>query len=304
MTPQLVVGIRSDDSASRDAVALGADLARLWGADVVLTGAWASPLGAGDTLYSGVVRKEIERELRVLRQAVPEDVYVTTEVRGSTSISRALHRASEAHHAEMLVLGPVHGKVTAPDAAAHNLLTVVHDAPSAVAVAPKGYRNHPRSDVSVMAAWDGSEESRLALETSVSLALAMEGSLRLVHVVETPLVALSRGLSGDPRFSDWMKTQVARGREILEAGVAAVAERVPVRAELAEGLPEVELARAARDDRFAVVGSRGYGSVRRSVLGSTSAGLLELARIPVIVCPRTTQVPHTVADPATELASV
>ena len=36
MTPQLVVGIRSDDAASQDAVALGADLARLWGADLIL----------------------------------------------------------------------------------------------------------------------------------------------------------------------------------------------------------------------------------------------------------------------------
>ena len=97
-------------------------------------------------------------------------------------------------------------------------------------------------------------------------------------------------------------------RDRLATESACVGDEVhgdrPGRLDLAEGLPETELARAAQDDRLAVVGSRSYGSVRRSVLGSTSAGLLELARVPVIVCPRTTQVPHTMAEPASELAAI
>jgi nucleotide-binding universal stress UspA family protein len=303
VTPKLVVGIRSDDVQAEDAVALGVDLARLWNAHLVLTGAWASPLGAGDALYAGVVCSEIERELEQLRKKIPDDVFVTTEVRGSTSISRALHRAAEVHHAEMLVLGPVREELPYVGASpAH--LTVIHDAPTAVAVAPAGYRAHPRDSGSVMAAWDGSDESRLALEASVGLAIAIAGTLHLVHVVETPLITLGHGVLNDSRLGEWMSGQLARGRELLASGVKAVSGRVPVRSELREGLPDAQLAEAGLGDRFIVVGSRGYGAVRRSVLGSTSAGLLARADAPVLVCPRSTPVPHVLADEPVEPAVV
>lgn len=46
------------------------------------------------------------------------------------------------------------------------------------------------------------------------------------------------------------------------------------------------LADAAADADLLVVGSRGYGPLRRVLLGSTSAGLVRSARCPVLVYPR------------------
>ena len=65
-----------------------------------------------------------------------------------------------------------------------------------------------------------------------------------------------------------------------------VAGRVPVTTEVRNGPSGHELAAATHDCSLVVTGSRGYGALRRLVLGSTTADLLRGATVPVLILPR------------------
>jgi nucleotide-binding universal stress UspA family protein len=54
----------------------------------------------------------------------------------------------------------------------------------------------------------------------------------------------------------------------------------------AEGVPDVELARHSSQLDLLVVGSRGYGPLKRLMLGSTTVQLVRSSSCPVIVVPR------------------
>src|SRR5947209_5805393 len=107
MSTKIIVAAFGDGDASRDAVALSVELARAQRAELVIAGIWASPLGAGDSLYEGVVRREIERELQVLVGLVPGDVFAHTNVCGATSVVRGLHRIVGGHVRDVIVFSAV-----------------------------------------------------------------------------------------------------------------------------------------------------------------------------------------------------
>jgi nucleotide-binding universal stress UspA family protein len=74
---------------------------------------------------------------------------------------------------------------------------------------------------------------------------------------------------------------------VLEEGAASIAPGVDVQHELLEGSAGDALAGAAADDvDLLVVGSRGYGPVRRVLLGGVSSGLMRSSPVPVLAVPR------------------
>ena len=85
--------------------------------------------------------------------------------------------------------------------------------------------------------------------------------------------------------TSWVDTY----RDEAEADVrAAVAELDDIRAtaEAVVGDPLVELSKLARAVDLLVVGSRGWGPLRRVLLGNTAAALTHEAHCPLIVLPR------------------
>lgn len=295
MNPPVVVAIRIDDAMARDALALGVELARLRNTSLILAGVWASPLGAGDLMYSDLVRTETERELRAMRKEVPDRIFTRVEVRGSTSIGRALELTVEAHDARTLVLGPNHIHQAGSRVASKLALSVIHDAPCEVAVASRGYSNrYYGSDHHVVVAWDGSAEAREALEVGVELASEADASLRLVHVVETLTGYYTTGLLGPELLEERVALRESHGRRLIAEGIEAVAGRVKVDGELRDGLAEVELADATWNARLVVCGSRAHGTLHRTLMGSTASGLIARADAPVLVVPRGVTAPGEV----------
>lgn len=302
MIKTIVVAAHGDDDATRDAVALGARLARAMQARVVLAGIWVSPLGPGDGVYERAVRAEVERELKVLRAEIPSEVFSSLDIRGATSVVRGLQRVVEDTRADVLVVGPTHhgklGRLTHGSVA----VTAVHDAPCAVAVAPRGYRDAFADDLKdVVVGYDDGPEARAALEAGVEVAAGTGGALRLVHAVETPFQLADRQWVGSPAPETWYEDLRRQARDALAAGEAAAGDRVPVSSHLVEGVPSLEVARAAQDAFLLVVGSRGYGPVKRLVLGSTSTELLAHGTVPVLVVPRSSA--HADADRRTTSAT-
>jgi nucleotide-binding universal stress UspA family protein len=81
--------------------------------------------------------------------------------------------------------------------------------------------------------------------------------------------------------------QRKRWQQSLETALAEVGERVPVTGELLEGPVAPALTDLDPDTvDLLVCGSRGYGPVRRVLLGGISARVVRNSRVPVVVVPR------------------
>jgi nucleotide-binding universal stress UspA family protein len=293
----IVVAAHGDDRPSRDALALGIALARAEHAPILLAGIWASPLGPGDALYGCLISAEMRKDLQALRARIPADVATETLVQGSTSVTRGLHKVVGERDGAILVLGPSHLGRVARAVRGDTVLALIHDAPCAIAVAPEGFRHRARGS-DVVTGWDGSAESRDALEAAVFLARDVGTRLRVVHVIETPY-----RFSETPRFDaagheHWIASVRGLAQESLDKALAQVAGRVPVETEIRNGAVAEELDEASRDAAYVVVGSRGYGPVRRVVLGSVTAAVLRRASAPVFVLPRGVMDREEAAQPA------
>ncbi len=285
MRRTIVVATHGDDDHSRDAVALATRLARLSGARLVLAGVWSSPLGPADEVYARAVGDALATSLERLHSELPVGVEATVQVRSDSSVPHGLHSIATETGAELLVLGPSHRGRMARFARG-TVAAVLHDAPCAVAVAPAGYRDVEATPADVVVAWDGSAEARMALDSGVAIAQQTGGTVRLIYVMETPAQLASSAWVGAPAPQEWFDQLRERAHEIVAEGEDAVAGRAPASTHVVEGRPGLEISRLAGDAALAVVGSRGYGSMRRIVLGSVSSELVAHGSVPVLVVPR------------------
>jgi nucleotide-binding universal stress UspA family protein len=282
LSKKVVVAVFEDDAAARDALALGVALARALRGELVLAATWVEILGRGGVAYGRRERQEFQRELDRLRDLVPRDLDVRTSADGAASRLRCLHRLVADGEDDVLVL-------SATDLERHgrgNLaLEMLHDASCAVAVAPAGFATvAPAPDVAV--AWNDAAESRMALDAGVGIAQHTTGTLRLVQVVTEPYRLAEEPWVDASDTKHWLIPAREEAKASLARGVDRVAGRVPVTTELREGATGPELARAAVGCGVIVAGSRGYGSLRRLILGSTTEALLREATVPVLITPR------------------
>jgi len=282
MRKRVVVAVFGSTEAARDAVALGVQLARARHAELVLGARWVTLLGRGGLAYDRLVREEIQRDVGELRGLVPSDVEVRVSIESASSVLHGLHSLVREDGDDVLAFSATdlrhraHGNLA---------LETLHDAPCSVAVAPAGHAlAAPAPDVAV--AWADAPEAEAALEAGVEIAASTGGTLRLIHVLAFPTRLAEEPWLDAADTQHWLVSTRPEGEAALKRAVDIVAGRVPVATELRDGLVEQELAQAAAGCGLIVTGSRGFGSLRRLVLGSTSAGLLREATVPVLVTPR------------------
>jgi nucleotide-binding universal stress UspA family protein len=136
----------------------------------------------------------------------------------------------------------------------------------------------------IVAAMDGSEGSKRALEYAVDLASSDEAALVLAHVDERTI-----GKGGGPIQADEDDIQAdvrARAEELSSQGIDTRVEM----ADVVLGGPGhaiEEIADRAGADLI-VVGTRGHSPVAGLLLGSVTQRLLHIARRPVLVVPART----------------
>ena len=280
MFKTIIVGVDGREGG-RDALALAGTLQQHLGSDLVAVHAFPLEyyLGRGaDGEYEEVVN---ERARTLVRDEVERSgVAARPFVVGDGSPGRALHDAVAGHDGALIVVGSAHrgriGRVLAGDVTAGTL----HGAPCPVLVAPRGYGADDRKLGTIGVGFDGSPESRAALELAHQLAKAVGARLRIVEVVVPPDV---RG----PYRPDWAQQAHARREEAEERLAAVLGELGDIATgNLPFGEPARELADAAQDLDLLVTGSRGYGPVKRLMLGSTSTKLVHDAPCPVLVLTR------------------
>jgi nucleotide-binding universal stress UspA family protein len=279
MFKTIIVGVDGREGG-RDALTLAASLRRVLGGELVALHAFPLDyyLGRGaDGEYEKVVH---DRAVEVARDEVERaGVSARAFVAADGSPGRALHRAATAHDADLIVVGSAHrgrvGRVLAGDVSVGTL----HGAPCPVLVAPRGYADHGGDLSMIGVGFDGSPESRAALEFAHRIAEVVGARLRVICVVVPPD-------PGGPS-QDWAEHAHRRRAEAEERLAAALADLGEIATgALPVGDPARELADAADDLDLLVTGSRGYGPVRRLMLGSTSTKLVHEAPCPVLVLTR------------------
>jgi nucleotide-binding universal stress UspA family protein len=282
MYRRIIVG-HDFEQSGRDALALGQRLASATGAKLVAANVVpfaAIPYG------SGILEREEQERLETELRAIADPLGAEAEVVVSLSPARGLHDLAEETEADLIVVGSSHHARAGQVIAGNVGVALLHGAPCAVAVAPREYADEPSPGIAtIVVGVDGEREAGLALGHAIALARATGASLEVVTVAEdTPVVYGRGGHTGIRELQDAVEEH---RRHALEAAMEEIPSDIHAEASLLAGDPAQRLGEAAAaKGALLVVGSRGFGPVRRVLLGSVSAELMRSARCPVLVHPR------------------
>ena len=136
----------------------------------------------------------------------------------------------------------------------------------------------------VMLATDGSPNAQKAAETAIELARLLGTELLIATVWNIPYTTV--GFAAAPISADLAKLSEEEARKAaVEAAAHAEEAGVEAQTLILRGLPveEISLAADKYSPRFLVIGSHGWGAVKRALFGSVSTGVLHHAACPVLV---------------------
>jgi nucleotide-binding universal stress UspA family protein len=277
----IVVGV-DGRQGGRDALRLAAQLAEAGGGELVAVRVFPyqhRPALAG----SPAVEEERESTQVALDRDLADMGMSTarTHVVGDMSPARALHRMAERERADVLVVGSSHrgavGRVLGGDVALGSL----HGSPCPVAVAPRGIADRDAPPLSrIGVGFDGTPESRQALDAAVALAKSARARLELLCAAAAPMPLFAEAAYTDGVIVDYhLEAEELISRTLAQLDVDAIGKAVV-------GSPVETLVELTHRVDLLVVGSRGWGPIRRILLGSTAARLIREAACPVLVLPR------------------
>lgn len=285
MQRKIIIGFERTPQGD-DALALGAELGDALEAVILVATVmpWTSSAVAGQELERALEADSREAFAIARDRLRPREV--ETRAVADPSPAAGLYRLAEAEYATLIVVGssnrgPV-GRVL-PGSVAESLL---HGAACAVAVAPRGFAESPDRHLRRIAvAFDGSPEAWAALETAIGIANRTHGTLGVLTVSEPPALGSPSSVAvlNPAELGDVERREKER---VLKLALQRVPPALHAEGRVLTGEPGPALAAAARDFDLIVTGSRGYGPLRRAILGSTSEKLIRAAPCPVLVPPR------------------
>ena len=137
----------------------------------------------------------------------------------------------------------------------------------------------------VMLATDGSPTAERATSTAIELAQLLDTELVIVTAWDIPHGAVAFGSPVPPSGELAKLSEDEAHKANAEASSRAEEVGVETRSVLLRGFPVEEICIAAEQfkPRFLVIGSHGWGAIKRAVFGSVSTGVLHHARSPVLV---------------------
>jgi nucleotide-binding universal stress UspA family protein len=282
MNRKIVVG-HDLHAGGEDALALAKVIAAATDASLVIAGIF--PVGG---LPHGFEAQWREDESRVLTevQRIADEAGAEAEAFPSGSPARGLDELVEEIDGDLVIVGSSRHSRVGEALAGNVALGLLHGSPCAVGIAPRGYAEEHDGLTSVVVGFDGSPEAELALNEAVHLARAADVPVRLVAVAEPPPVVYGKGMGVGGEYQALEAGIEDRLRERLDVAIASVPDGVAKEASLVTGDPASVLSEEATDGSILVLGSRGYGPLRRVLLGSVSSEIVGSAQCPVLVHPR------------------
>jgi nucleotide-binding universal stress UspA family protein len=296
LTGPVIIGYDADTSGT-DALVLGIGLGDALGLPVIVAKVHASPapIGSGRVDAEWVAnRRAASAAVLATAQRLVEDLRLDGANRAtaieyrlvpSSSAAHGLHDLAEAESAAMIVVGSAategfERRVFAGSTASR----LLSGAETPIAVAPKGLAGAGwKGPARIGVAYLGTDEGMLALRTAADVARRTGASLHLYTAVaeEASVVPWLAGVDGEHAFAATVREGV---QATLDEAVAAT-EGLEVRASLLVG-DVVGVLADLHDVDLLFCGSRGYGPVRRVLLGGVSSRLMRRAASPLVVVPR------------------
>lgn len=200
-----------------------------------------------------------------------------TVLRSAPDTAGGLREAARDLGADAIVVGSPTARP--PGAPPADLPGILHHAPCAVGVAPRGEAARGRSLRRIGVAYRDTPSGHAALALGREIAAQHRAELHAMTVVPLlprpwlgPVIGgaeAAHRLGGEP-------SEVARTHLDGLDGVVGV---------VTEGDPAAQLTRFSRTVDLLIVGTRGHGALRRLLVGSTAEVLLTASACPVLVVP-------------------
>jgi nucleotide-binding universal stress UspA family protein len=284
MTAPIVVGVDGTGSG-QDAVALAVRLAQATGAPLIVACVYPERRRSSPEAVAAV-RGPAGKALEAAR-ALAEEATAEYRTVPSGSPARGLAELAEEEDAAMVVVGSHRGGAFGRVASGGTGERLLHGSGCPVAVAPRGYRQRVtdklrRVGVAFVDTPDGHEAVRHAadLGTRSGLPITLYSVVGVHHDWFVPEAVRPE--------EETLPVEVREDyQEALDRALAGLPEGVQATGELLYGEVVDELSMVGeRGVDLLVCGSRGYGPVRRVLLGTVSAALVRQASVPVLVVPR------------------
>jgi len=277
---KVIVGVERGEDG-RDVLCFARLLARAGGAELHVVSVHSATI-----FYEGMDRvKEIQNEyfdqvFDFTGSELGEEFEFHRVV--ETSPPAGLTRIAEEIDPDLMILGsssrgPI-GRVLVGDVGAR----LVSGAPCPVAVVPRGWGQKETSGFErIGVAFNGTFDAVEALHCGAELAREFEASLSVIGVVPE-VINTGRIAHTDPGYQKVLNDEMEKGlaRALTVSGIANAETQVRV------GYAADEIARESSTLDLLILGSRGYGPIRRVLLGGTSLKVVRSAACPVIVVPR------------------
>ena len=274
----------------RDAVALGASLARALDEPLLVASVYQSPETALG-LSAAELRARAEQTAADGAAQAPADLERRHVAVLGRSPAQGLHDFVEEERPTAIVVGSSHrgphGRVIAGRVASR----LFAGSPCPVAVAPRGYaRRDDKQLRSIGVGFDDSPESWNAIQRAAAIGVAAGATLRVIHALH-PVIAPPMA----PEESERLTRDLRASRErALYRAAASVSQDLHAETTLLVGDPVLVLEQeASRGLDLLVLGARGYGPLRSVLLGSVSTEVVCHSPCPVLVVPRSVEFdPH------------
>jgi nucleotide-binding universal stress UspA family protein len=277
-----MVGV-DDRPQACDALALGAALADALGAGLIVASVFPSESRL-TSAHTQELRDKAERTAANALDWLADGVAAEKRVVPGRSPAHGLHDLAESLDAAAIVVGSSHRGPLERVLVGNVAAQLFAGGPCPVLVAPRGLADRGPLALRVIGVgFDDSGESWNALGRAASLAAATGGSVRVIHAL-APLTSAPNS----PLAPVEAELKVRRSSELAtERAVASLSKEVRPESRLVSGDPvRVLETEGDRDLDLMVLGSRGFGPVRRVLLGSVSSDIVRLAPCPVMIVPR------------------
>lgn len=196
------------------------------------------------------------------------------------SVGKVLNDIAEEEEIDLVVVGSPHrgaiGRIVL-GSVAEGLL---HGTTAPVVAAPRGYRERVHDGFArIVVGYDGSTEADVALRRGEEIARRTDLELHIIAVTTPPTAAPGP-------FAGPIPSELPDALAVVERGVRSVEDDIDARGEALKGAVIPGLAGYCGPDDLLLLGSRSYGPIARTLLGSVSSGLIHAAPCPVLVVPR------------------
>jgi nucleotide-binding universal stress UspA family protein len=283
----VIVGFE-DSTSGEDALALGKLCGRVLGVPVIVAVVHPSPAPISPARVDAEWIADRHREAvqvldRARSLAADDDPSMEYRIVASSSAAHGLHDLAEELAAALIAVG------SGRTAAQHRLLAgstaerLLSGAVCPVAVAPADLRTRqPRELTRIGVGYVDTPEARAALDLAARLALRTSAELVLYSVVtfESDLPPIG-GRDAERAFLGFAREEF---QQALDRAIAPLPEGVRASGHVLTGNVVEVLADLDVDVLFC--GSRGYGPVRRVLLGGVSSRLVRQATTPLVIVPR------------------